>query len=300
MRPLALLIPVAWSVAALADNMQRPTDGEQAWHLRLSTVDKTYIVRPDGTDQREVEYVAPAHGQLSPDGKRRLVIDLENGIWVATLADADGKNAKRLTESSASQICASWSPDGKRIAYASGESGKPQIYTADADGSNVKQITHEALGAWPCKYGPGGQLAYVVWRGPPKLRPSDLIVADGKRTSAIVRNTWIGEFEWSPDGKTIAYSKYRSLVFHELESGKEREIVFKDIDPRLTSHTVWKLAWRGDNQAVACQIAFLGGRVEGTHIFGDDEVFVLPREGKPTWFKPAEKIERVEWVTGER
>ncbi len=304
MKRVAMLIALVSASAVLADDTRRLAEDNNSWHLRLSTADKTYLVRPDGSDRREVKFVAAspagvssdAKRDLSPDGKRRIMIDLENGIWVATLADADGKNAKKLTESNASQICASWSQDGKHIAYASGESGKPQIYIADADGSNPKQITHEAIGAFQCHYGPRGQLAYVAWRTKlGKLQQSDLIVMDKKGSSTIAKNIYIDEFAWSPDGKTIAYGKYGSLVFHELESGKEREIDYKKIDPRLSSHIAWKLNWRPDSQALVCQIVFLGGRMEGTHIFGDDEVFVLPRDGKPTGFKPAEKTEHIEW-----
>jgi WD40 repeat protein len=302
MRSLAILIAVIWSVAAWADDAKPIADGAAVWRLQISTADKTYLVRPDGSERREVERAGTARaggdapGELSPDGKRRVVVGLENAIWVAKVEDAVGTNEKKLTESSASQICASWSPDSKHVAYASAESGTPQIYVAEADGSNAKQITQEAIGAYQCHYGPGGQLAYLAWRGKPKLRPADLIVVDDKGSRAIVKNTFIGEFAFSPDGKTIAYSKLGSLVFHDLASGKEREIEFKKIDPRLDSHTAWKMTWRPDGGAMACAIMFLGGRLAGTQIFGDDEIFVLPREGEPTWFTPAEKAERVEWV----
>jgi Tol biopolymer transport system component len=265
--------------------------------MRLSTVDKSYIVRADGTDQRSVAFVVPPHGQLSPDGTRRLAVDLENGRWVATVSDPDGKNAKRLTESTSSRQCASWSPDGKRIAYASDRSGKFQIYTIDPDGTNEQQITQEPIGAWQCQYGPGGQLAFLSWTGPlGKLRPSDLVVADNQGSRKIAENTWIGEFNWSPDGKTIAYSKYGSLVFYDLESGQARDVVFKDIDARLSSHAAFNMNWRPDSRALTCSITFLGGRMVGTQIFGDEEIFVIPRNGQPIWFTPTEKIDRVEWV----
>ena len=286
MRHLAILIAVALLGTALADNVQRPA-AEQSWYLRLSTADKTYVVRPDGSGQREVEHIVrspagvsgDARTEFSPDGKRRIVIDLENGIWVATLADADGKNAKKLTQSNAASIVASWSPDGKHLAYSSAESGTPQIYVAGDDGTSAKQITNEAIGAYECHYGSDGQLAYLAWRGPPKLRPADLIISDDKGSRAIVKNTFIDEFAFSPDGKTIAYGKYGSLVFHELASGKEQEIDFKMIDPRLNSHVAWKLNWRPDSRALACSITFLGGRLAGTQIFGDNEIFVIPRRG---------------------
>jgi hypothetical protein len=53
--------------------------------------------------QRSLAFVAPQRGQLSPDGTPRLAVELENGRWVATISDADGKNAKKLTESASGQ-----------------------------------------------------------------------------------------------------------------------------------------------------------------------------------------------------
>jgi len=48
---------------------------------------------------------------------------------------------------------------------------------------------------------------------------------------------------------------------------------------------------------VACSITFLGGRQQGgPKIFGDDEVFVIPRRGKPNWFRPGETVEHIEWI----
>lgn len=297
MKCFALFIGIVSISAAFMGEVRPAIAADPTWHLQLSIADKTYIVRPDGTDQHEIEHVAPSLGQLSPDGKRKLVIEIENGIWVATVSDVDGKNSRKLTSSRSTAQCASWSPDGKRIAFVSDSSGTPQVYLADPDGANPRQLTHEPIGAWQCKYGSGGQLAYLAWRGPyGKLQPSDLIVATDKDSKAIEQNTFIGEFAWSPDGRALVYSKYGSLVFYELESGKSREINFKEIDPRLTSHIAWEVAWRPDNQALACSITFLGGRQVGTHIFGDEEIFVIPREGQPSWFTPSEKIDRFEWI----
>jgi hypothetical protein len=65
----------------------------------------------------------------------------------------------------------------------------------------------------------------------------------------------------------------------------------------MTSHAAFDIVWRPDGQSVACSIQFLGDRQEGGRkIFGDDELFILPRIGQPTWFQPGMKFEQINWV----
>src|SRR5206468_3434228 len=112
-----------------------------------------------------------------------------------------------------------------------------------------------------------------------------------------VKKVFINDYAWSPDGTTIAYSKFGALVFHDLANDSEQEVAFPDIDKRLDSHAAFLICWRPDSQAVACSIVFLGGRQKGgPAMFGDDEVFVIPRRGKPTWFRAGGRVERIEWV----
>ena len=135
------------------------------------------------------------------------------------------------------------------------------------------------------------------------MEPGDLLIFDGRQTKAVVKNVYIADYAWRPDGKSVAYSKAGSLVFHDLTTGAEQEIAFPDIDKRLQSHVALRICWRPDSQALACTIMFLGGRMwGGPKIFGDDELFVIPRRGQPSWFRPGEKLDEVqiEWVNPPR
>ena len=112
-----------------------------------------------------------------------------------------------------------------------------------------------------------------------------------------MKAVFINDYAWSPDGKTIAYSKLGSLIFHDLKTGAEQERAFVDIDERLSSHVAARIAWRPDGQVLACAITFLGGRQQGgPQMFGDRELFVIPRRGKPTWIATDGDVERIEWV----
>ena len=84
-----------------------------------------YVMRPDGSDQRQVtEGGNPFYVRFSPDGRRLLYSDGppqdRRGIWVV---DVDGKNPRRILPTSNATASACWSPDGKQIAVAISGSG---------------------------------------------------------------------------------------------------------------------------------------------------------------------------------
>ena len=69
-----------------------------------------------------------------------------------------------------------------------------------------------------------------------------------------------------------------------MGTAKEREINFaKDIHADMDYYTADNLVWRPDGQVVACSIVFAGGRKAGDKMFGDEEIFVIPLGGRPTW-----------------
>jgi len=100
--------------------------------------------RIDGTDERVL--IATADGDItpvySPDGMRvaftRVGADLTHHV---TLADADGSNLVRLTNSPYGGGAPRWSPDGLMIAFHSGPFEGWDVWIIDADGSNLRQLT---------------------------------------------------------------------------------------------------------------------------------------------------------------
>lgn len=125
-------------------------------------------------------------------------------------------------------------------------------------------------------------------RRPTKATPRNVVhldLATRKRT-VLHRAVHFHDFAFSPDGKWIAISHGTRLDFHAAATGRVvRSFVFEEIDPRFHYHHASHLLWHPDSTLVACAIPFLGGRLAGPGdeskpMYGDEHVFLLPREGK--------------------
>ena len=80
---------------------------------------------------------------MSPDGKRiafrRMLGEMNSEVFVA---NADGSDARNLTNHPAFDGWPSWSPDGTRIAFASNRNAAYQIWVMNADGSAPRLVAN--------------------------------------------------------------------------------------------------------------------------------------------------------------
>ncbi|MCC2618218.1 amidohydrolase family protein [Aestuariibacter halophilus] len=76
---------------------------------------------------------------ITPDGEQ-MVFDMLGNIFVV---DANGGDAKALTQDFAWNLHPTVSPDGKKIAFISDRDGLSNLWVMDIDGSNPTQITTE-------------------------------------------------------------------------------------------------------------------------------------------------------------
>lgn len=282
---LALLMMVAAAIT-----------GQDAgrWRLVVKQDERLFSVREDGSDRRD-------EAALAPDGKRRLYISIEGGdaeIWVS---DPDGKNPRKLTDNKAIDNFPCWTPDGKRIVFASTRTGTWQVWIMDADGANPVQLTRHEDGARDPQVSPAGdRIAYLeLHPEPTKLPPCTLRTMNfsGGDSKVLIEKTQILDHSWSPAGDRLACSLVQKLQILEMPSGKAaKSFDVAEIHKDLYAHSAFGMLWRPDGGAVACTITFLGGRRAGTKIFGDDQVFILPMEGKPVVIEAGERAGPVRWV----
>jgi TolB protein len=100
----------------------------------------------------------------SPDGKRlafrRILGEMNSEVFVA---NADGSDAKNVTNDPAFDGWPAWSPDGKKIAFASNRGNQNyQIYLMNPDGTGVQQVAGtEGRGTAP-KWSRDGKSIYFT------------------------------------------------------------------------------------------------------------------------------------------
>lgn len=144
---------------------------------------------------------------LSPKGERAL-FSARGDIFTAPVEKGGVRN---LTKSSdAHDRFPAWSPDGKTIAYISDKSGEEEIWTVAQDGSSQpQQITSGGSAQrYGTQWSPDGKRIafsdkdgklYVVTVATKKLD----MIADGP-------NGQIRDYDWSPKGNFLAYTKQSS------------------------------------------------------------------------------------------
>lgn len=161
------------------------------------------------------------HG-ISPDGQTLLYCAYRNEAWDIYSIHINGGIEKRLTSQEGLDDGPEFSTDGKWIFFNSNRTGRMHLYQMKADGSLPHQLTFDEYDNWFPHISPdNGSLAYISYledqkgRHPfgkqVKLRLLDLKT---KQIKDLTKPFYGGQGtinvnSWSPDGKWIAYVRYR-------------------------------------------------------------------------------------------
>lgn len=101
------------------------------YRIDVSSGRKTPIATYKGTN---------SGGVFSPDGRRIAMALSGTGNSEIHVADANGRNPRRLTNNKSLEASPSWSPDGRRLVYTSDAPGKPQLFEISSSGGPSRRI----------------------------------------------------------------------------------------------------------------------------------------------------------------
>lgn len=182
---------------------------------------KPFVMDLDGRRKRDVSGDGGgfAYGySASPDGK--LISYHEN--YQVYVADADGKNKRRIETGNPFNFAPRWSPDGQHVLFVSGVHGRSNVYLVHRDGSHLRKLVDL-----------GGYQGWVSFLDVRDFHngSSDLPVwsNDG---SLIFFTALVGEnvelFQTTLDGKTtrLTTSAPGTLHYHPTPSPDGRSLLY--------------------------------------------------------------------------
>ena len=180
-----------------------------------------FVMRADGSRQRQVTAVGGFWAGFSPDGRK---IVFSNGrIYVINV---DGTHLHRLARAFSYSEAPSFSPDGRKILFSAATGNDTQLFVMNTDGSHVHQLTYhisQAFNEWTSEadFSPDGRrIVFASSRG----GGGGLYVmnANGsgmrRLTTTAFRDS---QPRFSPNGHEIAFT--RTITFGTGDgSGAER------------------------------------------------------------------------------
>ena len=205
----------------------------------------------DGTNRQRLVSSADAYlssAAWSPDGTRIAYVRGYQGSsrWVAHIwtVGADGTDPVQLTAGTDRDASPRWSPDGETIVFDRSAGGERHIMRMSPAGAGLEAVTTGDRRSFDPAFSPDGtQLAYAAG--------SILMVAAADGTNprrAIAPVAWPGGLSWSPDGRRIAFIRYRdgvNMLTTADTTGLNEEIVFRSADHVLAPR------WSPDGQLIA-------------------------------------------------
>jgi Tol biopolymer transport system component len=252
-------VPVEGTVAYLS--------GGNAWVMRETSTARRPLTTEGDLDSRVFD--------LSPDGRwllysRRLEGDIEtpfNQLWIANTTIV---GETPISTPIRGVLYAEWSPDGEQIAYSTAER------TPSA---------------------PGWRANNDLWL----VRPGDILTPQDEPITATlvispstagVYSWWGTTFEWSPDGRQVAYARPDQIGVVDIIS--QTSVILADFTAYQTySEWVWvpSLAWSPDGRFLAAVIHGPPAASEPSPETGQSEVAVGQAQDSPAfdlWFFAAD------------
>ena len=99
------------------------------------------VMNDDGAFPRQVVAgTSEINPESSPKGQQVAFMSQRQGNWDVYVANLDGSNLRRLTDSPANDGLPAWSPDGRTIAFVTDREGPWAIWAMRPDGSQQRRL----------------------------------------------------------------------------------------------------------------------------------------------------------------
>jgi len=229
------------------------TKANRTLQLEVYADDKTNLEKTSTFTSGASEF------SLSPDEKHLTVV-VQGEIF---LLKRTGGKAKRLTENPAFDHGVAWSPDGKSLLFLSDRSGHEDIYALESDDAEhkellkahrfkVKQLTKTAEPELGVSFTTDGKRVTFLRGGVLYgMNP------DGGDEKVLLRDGQVIDYEWSPDGKWLVYSRLDDHFASELFIVPAGGPTAKDPARNVTRFATWNagVTWSktGDRLAFISQ-----------------------------------------------
>jgi len=265
-------------------------------------------ISPDGKRVAWVEIRADEEG--APTGKQDIYVQEASAAGKPIRVTA-GAPAAHFNEGNVA-----WSPDSKRIAFISGaiKSGQPQLYITSASGGAARKLTSVKGFLAGTKWSPDGKSIAVLFTENATREAGPLVAetpetgeikdaffeqrlaivdaATGNLRQVTPADTYIYEYDWVPDGKSIVLTAakgngdsnwYIAELFAVNVASAEMQPLYK---PKLQ---IARPAVSPDGQS----IAFIEGLMSDEDSVGGDVLLISRSGGVPRNLTPERKASAV-------
>lgn len=187
-------------------------------------------------------------------------------------------------------IQARWSPDGSELVFTRMGDFRgvaDDLCVVNADGTNPRTIIHWGLDP---RWSPDGSSVLCSLRGKlTLLNPKESYVDNDRKPRRLTDHGVLqGDFEWSPDGKMVAFIErsvengkhFAGLYLVEAEGTNLRCLMKDDIWQRAS------LSWSPDSQWLLCD----GNGVEAFSVESGTRKVLFPNGIFPSWSPNGDKI----------